>query len=154
MRKLPVSFAVPFLALLLNAVVGGTAAAASSSQQQQQQYAVHRIPVIDLSTSDEEQLTQDIADACSTYGFFQVQNHGISPDLIERFREQCRVYFDLPHDLKNSWKRHGRNARGFFDDELTKQRRDWKECLDVGVPGSRDWNIPDDSDLNGEPFLR
>ena len=134
--------------------------AAGSSQQQPRQLhprvsnsdlqEQRTIPIIDLSTTtDQDALAKDISDACSTYGFFQVQNHGISQNLIERFREQCKLYFDLPLDLKRAWKRNGGNARGFFDDELTKQRRDWKECLDVGVPGSRDWSIPDDSDKNG-----
>ena len=45
-------------------------------------------------------------------------------------------------------KRHEQNARGYFDDELTKQKRDWKECLDFGVPGSRNWDIPDNSPDN------
>jgi len=38
--------------------------------------------------------------------------------------------------------------RGYFDDELTKRRRDWKEALDVGIPGSRNWSLPDDDIKN------
>ena len=108
-------------------------------------------PVIDLSPSrDADTLANEIAHACSTYGFFQATSHGISEELIARFRKQCKLYFELDQDLKKTWKRNERNSRGYFDDELTKQRLDWKECLDVGVPGSRDWDIPDDSDLNGK----
>ena len=33
-------------------------------------------------------------------------------------------------------------------DRLTKRKRDWKEALDVGVPGSRDWNKPDFDNSN------
>jgi len=49
-------------------------------------------------------------------------------------------------------KRNASNARGYFDDELTKRKRDWKEAYDVGVPGSRDWNSgnDDDDDDNGD----
>lgn len=110
------------------------------------------VPVIDLSSTDDDRLAKEISLACSTLGFFQVTNHGISDDLQRRFREQCALYFDLNQKLKQGWKRNSACSRGYFNDELTKQKRDWKECLDVGVPGSRDWNIADESELNGEIF--
>lgn len=107
------------------------------------------IPVVDLSSSsDEEVLVAQIAAACSEFGFFQVTHHGISPSLVEEYKHQLKLYYDLPHEVKLQWKRNQANARGYFDDELTKQRRDWKEALDVGVPNSRDWTIPDDDPQN------
>lgn len=106
------------------------------------------IPVIDLTGENETVLIEQIANACSTFGFFQVKNHGVTSDVIFNFQEACKQYFDLPMEMKKRWKRHEANSRGFFDDELTKQRRDWKQCLDVGVPGSRDWNIRDDDPAN------
>jgi isopenicillin N synthase-like dioxygenase len=102
----------------------------------------------DLANDDEEEIVEQIAKACSEYGFFQVVNHGIPSKLIDEYLEQCRLYFALPSDIKLRWKRNERNARGYFDDELTKQKRDWKECLDVGVPGTRDWSVPDDDPEN------
>jgi isopenicillin N synthase-like dioxygenase len=112
------------------------------------------VPTIDLFNKD---LTHDevravveqIAKACSEYGFFQIINHGIPSTLIDEYLEQCRLYFALPSETKILWKRNEGNARGYFDDELTKQKRDWKECLDVGVPGTRDWSVPDDDPENG-----
>ena len=107
------------------------------------------VPVIDLSRDDDnEELIQEIVKACQNPGFFQVINHGIPQSLLDSFRHQCRLYFALDHSTKQSWKRQAYNARGYFDDELTKQVRDWKECLDVGVPGSRDWNLEDDDTQN------
>ena len=97
------------------------------------------VPVIDLSQPDEV-LIEQIVQACSTHGFFQVTSHNVPLDL---FREQMKDYFALSHATKIRWKRNERNARGYFDDELTKRKRDWKECLDFGVPGSRDWNLDD-----------
>jgi len=158
--NLPVFFYHRTLAIFLVGVVIFPSALASSSQQQRTVRTSsvataagggadsHRIPVFDLASTDTQQLASDIADACSTYGFFQVVNHGISADLIARFREQCQLYFELPMNRKKSWKRNDHNSRGFFDDEFTKQRRDWKQCLDVGVPGSRDWTISDDAEAN------
>jgi isopenicillin N synthase-like dioxygenase len=107
------------------------------------------IPVVDLADDvPEEILVEKIASACSEFGFFQVTNHGIPSSLVNEYKHQLKLYFDLPHDVKLTWKRNEANARGYFDDELTKQRRDWKEALDFGVPNSRDWNVADDDPQN------
>lgn len=106
------------------------------------------VPIIDLSSSSEDDLVRQIAEACSTWGFFQLTNHGVPPDLVGEFHDQMKEFFALPHDVKQRLKRDESNARGFLDDELTKRRRDWKEAIDVGVPGSRDWSIADDDPAN------
>jgi len=112
------------------------------------------VPVINLAPNlrggdSDKQLISDIAKACSTAGFFQVINHGIEDSLVQEFRSQCQAYFTtLSPEIKHRQRRHDTNSRGYFDDELTKQRLDWKQALDVGVPGSRDWTLPDDDPLN------
>lgn len=45
---------------------------------------------------------------------------------------QIREFFSLPVAEKAAVKRTADNSRGWFNDELTKQTRDWKECIDVG----------------------
>jgi isopenicillin N synthase-like dioxygenase len=108
-----------------------------------------QVPVIDLSQTSEHTLIDEIAEACSTVGFFQVIHHGISDELVAQFRSYGRQYFtELDPNIKEEHRRNETNARGYFDDELTKQRRDWKQALDVGVPGSRDWNVPDNDPSN------
>mmetsp|Transcript_18816 Transcript_18816/g.28418 ORF Transcript_18816/g.28418 Transcript_18816/m.28418 type:complete len:409 (-) Transcript_18816:177-1403(-) len=102
-------------------------------------------PVIDLSLPEEDLIPQ-IAHACSTFGFFQIINH--EHQSIANFQSAMVDYFALPREIKLSYKRRDDNARGYFDDELTRQKRDWKECLDVGVPGSRDWSRADDDAEN------
>ena len=47
-----------------------------------------------------------------------------------------QAFFAMPRDDKAAVKRTERNSRGWFDDELTKQTKDWKEGLDVGQPGA------------------
>ncbi len=106
------------------------------------------VPVIDLASTNQDALIDQIASACSQYGFFQVIGHGIPAELIREYREQFRLYFQLPEETKLAWKRNESNSRGFFDDELTKQRRDWKQCLDFGVPNSRDWSTCDNDPAN------
>lgn len=121
----------------------------ASSQFQNNNNGPSPVPLIDLASHDEDQLAKEISLACSTLGFFQVTSHGIPQELLDRFRNQCALYFDQTSKIKQNWKRNGANSRGFFDDELTKQRRDWKEALDVGVPGSRNWKLEDENELNG-----
>jgi isopenicillin N synthase-like dioxygenase len=106
------------------------------------------VPVIDLSQTNDELLVKQIASACMEPGFFQVIHHDIPQALLDSFREQCQLYFSSSREMKVASKRNAGNARGYFDDELTKQKRDWKECLDVGAPGSRDWDLPDDAPEN------
>lgn len=110
------------------------------------------VPVIDLpanNTADEASLVAQVAHACSTAGFFQIINHGVSDALRQEFRVACRAYFcHMPVAVKHAHRRTATNARGFFDDELTKQRLDWKQALDIGVPGSRDWTLDDHDPKN------
>ncbi|KAL7426665.1 hypothetical protein ACHAXH_001200 [Discostella pseudostelligera] len=105
--------------------------------------ASNEIPIIDLSNPNRSQLIEQLYEACSTWGFFQLINHGIPLHLLTSFRHAMCNFFALPYDVKLQLKRHAKNARGYFDDELTKRKRDWKEAIDVGIPGSRDWNLPD-----------
>ena len=101
------------------------------------------IPVIDLANPDTSLLIDELFQACSTWGFFQLINHGIPMELLTEFQHVMSDFFKLPYETKRVLKRNSNNARGYFDDELTKRKRDWKEALDVGVPGSRNWAIPD-----------
>ena len=108
------------------------------------------IPVIDLALSgggaeDQAELRRQVREACSTWGFFQLLNHGIDVDLMSAMGN----FFALPFETKRDLKRNATCARGYFDDELTKRRRDWKEALDVGSPGSGQWSLPDADNSNG-----
>jgi isopenicillin N synthase-like dioxygenase len=46
---------------------------------------------------------------------------------VERFEREGRKFFQLPKEVKNSVRRSENNSRGYFDNELTKQKVDWKE---------------------------
>ena len=65
------------------------------------------IPTIDLATylddpsSPQAELTIDeVRRACLTTGFFQVTNHGISPDLQESVFDAATAFFALPFEAK------------------------------------------------------
>lgn len=110
--------------------------------------SVEHVPIIDLSNKNKSEVIKEISQACQTYGFFQVNNHGIPLSFLQELRSAMKAFFQLSNAQKDALRRNERNSRGYFDDELTKQKRDWKECLDVGVPGSKNWNIPDDHPKN------
>ncbi len=93
------------------------------------------IPIIDPSPIDGvgpgRTLAIDaIAAAAHDWGFFQVTGHGLSDDLIDRVWVQTRTFFDLPMDVKRTLARTRENPRGYYDRELTKNRRDLKEVFD------------------------
>jgi isopenicillin N synthase-like dioxygenase len=68
--------------------------------------------------------------ACREWGVFYLTDHGLgeTDDLFN----QARAFFDKPKAEKNQVRRTGENAWGYFDEELTKNTRDWKETFDFG----------------------
>jgi len=74
----------------------------------------------------------DIIRAIETWGFFHVTDHGISDDLRSALQREMRLFFSAPLEVKTRIKRSSNNSRGFADDELTKQRIDAKQILDLG----------------------
>jgi isopenicillin N synthase-like dioxygenase len=76
---------------------------------------------------------QDIKNACQEWGFFYIQNHGISNEIIDKFRSDMAELFHLESNVLDKIRRNQTNSRGYFDDELTKNKLDWKRCFDVGA---------------------
>ncbi|KAL3506357.1 hypothetical protein ACH5RR_031739 [Cinchona calisaya] len=101
------------------------------------------IPLIDLSVlnspnssfSDDHlaNLVSEIADACQKWGFFQVINHGVPSEYREKAELASRKFFDLPKEQKLKVRRDEVNPFGYYDTELTKNVRDWKEVFDISV---------------------
>jgi len=106
------------------------------------------VPVLDITAlvqsgekglPFEHPLIRQIVKACEEWGFFQVVGHGISEQLMEKTHRQMEAFFRVHKELKRTMKRTVKNSRGFADDELTKQKVDWKELLDIGAQdGSMD----------------
>lgn len=106
---------------------------------------VVRVPVIDLAQPRDEVVAQ-VADAAERFGFFQVVGHGIAEELIDAVWDATRRFFAQPLDAKREILRTERNARGYYDRELTKNRRDMKEVLDLAQVAHPE--LPDDHPLN------
>ena len=108
----------------------------------EQASAVEQVPVIDVaeafsdsSSNSALRAIEQVADACRTWGFFQVVNHGISRQQIGEVWEQTHALFALPTQDKLAVVRNRENPWGFYNNELTKNQRDKKEVFDFTRPG-------------------
>ena len=97
-----------------------------------QNHVARSVPVIDIG---DPASVQQIADACCEWGFFQITNHGVSPDLIGQTWAQTRAFFAQPVEQKESILRTRENPWGYYNNELTKNQRDRKEVFDYTVDG-------------------
>jgi isopenicillin N synthase-like dioxygenase len=98
------------------------------------------IPVVNVSRLSEPASLRAIDQACRDWGFFQVVEHGIDPVLLATLQREMRAFFALPTEMKRRVVRTADNPWGFYDRELTKNARDWKEIFDCGPdndPGQR-----------------
>lgn len=72
--------------------------------------AENTIPTVDLSQffSKEEEgrklATDTIAQACQTYGFFRIINHGVPAELMARALDLSKQFFALPDEEKHKVK--------------------------------------------------
>ena len=86
------------------------------------------IPTISYQKIDHKALSA----ACRDWGFFVLKNHDIDPTLIEAGLCAAALFFQQPLEEKNKIRRSVANCWGYNDAELTKNKRDWKEILDIG----------------------
>jgi len=93
------------------------------------------VPIIDLCAlkagKSNDPLLAAIDTACRNHGFFYVCNHGLEEMIPDVWRVTER-FFELSHEEKRYISRTKANPMGYFDRELTKQKRDKKEIFDFG----------------------
>jgi len=90
------------------------------------------LPVIDVRDLRRTSTQREIDAACREWGFFQAVGHGISERTLDALRRQMRAFFALPQASKHAIMRTAENPWGFYDRELTKHTRDWKQVYDYG----------------------
>ena len=96
---------------------------------------MNQVPVIDVERLPDDRAAMDaLHEACRDWGFFQVVGHGVDSNLRNETQRQMEQFFALPVGEKRAIIRTAENAWGFYDQELTKNVRDWKEIFDVGPP--------------------
>ena len=113
--------------------------------------SIDTIPIIDitpllLEQHDENRFKciQSIHQSCLQYGFFYISNissilsslsllsTSSTTTTITKFQSTISKFFKLPMDILQSIQRTKHNSRGFFNNELTKNKQDWKYCFDFG----------------------
>jgi isopenicillin N synthase-like dioxygenase len=87
--------------------------------------------LVDLDQPRHSQL-EAIRLACASSGLFQMVNHGLPKDLMERAVAEAHTYFSAPLERKLQGLRSSVRPWGFYDRELTKNRRDEKQIFDIG----------------------
>lgn len=78
-------------------------------------------------------LLAEVEAACRDWGFFQVINHGVPSELVERVETAARDFFAKPAEEKRAVRRDEVNPLGYYEAENTKNVRDWKEVFDFVV---------------------
>ncbi len=97
------------------------------------------VPTIDIGDLDVDRASgaiEAIARACSDWGFFQVVNHGIDQEMIDNVWRDARLFFGQSIDDKQSILRSRENPWGYYNIELTKNKRDKKEVFDFTTEGA------------------
>jgi len=92
-----------------------------------------------MSATEQENALADVARACEDHGFFLLSGHD-SDALIEAVFAQSRDFFALPKAAKQQVYRDAQNPLGYYDRELTKQKRDQKEVFDFKAGGHQSSN--------------
>ena len=87
---------------------------------------------ISVAALDTPEGNRRVAQACAQHGFFYLTDHGLNTQLPQ-FIDAMMGIFDLPLEDKRALTRTEENPWGYFDRELTKNRRDWKEIFDCGI---------------------
>lgn len=91
-----------------------------------------QIPTIDMSQGlDHPHVVQQLARACTDWGFFQLQGHGVNPELRQQLFAAMTAFFALPRPERLALSRTETNFWGYYDRELTKNRVDSKEIFDI-----------------------
>jgi isopenicillin N synthase-like dioxygenase len=92
------------------------------------------LPVIDVGDLGRAATRRAIDAACRDWGFFQIIGHGIDERTTAALRREMCAFFALPLAAKHWIMRTAENPWGFYDRELTKRTRDWKQVFDYGPP--------------------
>lgn len=92
------------------------------------------VPTIDFASAitDPSQLKK-LDSACRDHGFFLLKNHGIQ-SIINDMWKASEWFFEQPREDKLAISRTESIPLGYYDRELTKQKRDLKEVFDYMKP--------------------
>lgn len=113
------------------------------------------IPTVDVSAflsptateAERHQVVENVRHACTTYGFFTLVGHGISPDQLSQAFESSKLFFALPEEKRKQvhvGKAVGRSFRGWEPPFIQQHKGDL-------LPDTKE--VRDNSSLRSNIFL-
>ena len=97
-------------------------------------HKINNIPIIDLCQPHRKNLIEEISQACELYGFFQIINHGIPKEILEKVIELGSLFFALPSHEKVVFAcREGVVASEGYGHKMLVQENqilDWRDYFD------------------------
>ena len=92
------------------------------------------VPTIDLQKARGDASQLKLLDlACRDHGFFLLKNHGMQKEIDDMW-QMSKWFFNQPRKEKLKIIRTETIPLGYYDRELTKQKRDLKEVFDFMYP--------------------
>ena len=92
------------------------------------------VPTIDFQKARNDASQLKLLDlACRDHGFFLLKNHGMQKE-IDAMWQMSKWFFNQPREKKLKIIRTETIPLGYYDRELTKQKRDLKEVFDFMYP--------------------
>ena len=89
-----------------------------------------KVPTVDLKKAkDDPSQLKSLDKACRDHGFFLLKNHGMQEEIDDMWR-MSEWFFNQPREDKLKIIRTESIPIGYYDRELTKQKRDLKEVFD------------------------
>ncbi|KAE8657262.1 S-norcoclaurine synthase 1 [Hibiscus syriacus] len=99
-----------------------------------------QIPVIDMSKLDDDVDEQKkLHLACKYWGFFQLMNHGVEDEVIEKMKMDIQEFFNLPLEEKMAYALIPNHIEGYGQSFVVSedQKLDWGDMLFLsGLPVS------------------
>jgi isopenicillin N synthase-like dioxygenase len=93
------------------------------------------LPIVDFATLSQPDTLQALDSACRSWGAIRLVGHPLSERLQSDAHTAMTSFFHQPLEAKKLVERTADNPWGFYDHELTRQARDWKEIYDCGPAG-------------------
>ncbi|KAL2339818.1 hypothetical protein Fmac_007758 [Flemingia macrophylla] len=91
------------------------------------------VPIIDFSDPDEEKVLHEIMEASRDWGMFQIVNHEIPSQVIEKLQAVGKEFFELPQEEKEKYaKPEGSSSIEGYGTKLQKEvdnKKGWVDHL-------------------------
>ena len=91
-----------------------------------------QVPILEFRRRGQAGWLDELDNACREWGCFQLRNHNLADELCRSMLVEMERFFALPLPDKRAIERTADNPWGFYDRELTKNVRDWKQIFDAG----------------------